>query len=194
MIVNLSATPPQAFFRIVIFGLSVGQMRAQDLEIVLEPAEVAPQPGQGLKNGQRGFFDLEPLEPQDDDLKISIKGIRGDRDNPLLERVGKEAFFLPKAFVLEDGLVIDVFGRDVHQGKIIGSFVRKDVFCGDSVDVFLDVAHEFLLKTVFFLQVVFLDVFFEILQREFGVDRDQAVADLDGGVHFSPLLNLYWSS
>jgi hypothetical protein len=42
--------------------------------------------------------------------------------------------------VLDDGLVVDVFGRDIHQREIEGALVGADVFGGDGVDVLLHVA------------------------------------------------------
>ena len=154
-------------------------MGPQYLEIFPEACQISLKPGEALEDFSCRLFDLKSFEPLHDDLQIGIERVGRDRDHPFFKSCGKDAPLLTQVFILEYGFVVDIFSRNIHQCEVIGALVWKDVFFGYLIYMFFDVGHEFFSEVILFLRVFFACEFLEVFQREFGVDRDNVVTDMD---------------
>jgi hypothetical protein len=125
-------------------------------------------------------LDPQPAQPQDDDPQVGVEGVGRDRHHPPGQRGGGGRILL--AVVPDDDLVVDVLGRDIHEGEVEGALVRQDVLLGDLVDPVLDVAQERAPQRAALVLIGLLEDAPEVLQGELGVDRDDPLADADGRV------------
>ncbi len=158
-------------------------MLAEDVVVVAESPHISLEASQTSLDLSGVLLNPHPLESPDDHLEIAIEGVGGDRDDPPLDGVGKQTL---ACFVSNDGLVVDVLGRDVHQGEVVGPLIRQDVLGRDPVDVLLHGAEELLPRPPGLSLVFDICQATERLERELGIDGNHAVADLDHRIHPFP--------
>jgi len=94
----------------------------------------------------------------------------------------QHALGIPRIFRAQHRLVVHVLCRDVHQGEIIGPFVRTDVLVGDLVDPLLEGARK-RARLAFGLGAGRSEQPLARLERKLGIHGHQAVADPEGRVH-----------
>src|SRR5213592_3169715 len=137
---RLEAAEP--LLRLDVLRLRAADVRADELEVLLEAREVLAELGAVRHHLAGVLLDLEPLEAEEDDQEVCVERGRGDRDDLALERVAERAGLSTEA--VADELVVDGLGGEVHEGELVGALVRADVLVRDRVDVPLDVADELL--------------------------------------------------
>ena len=125
------------------------------------------------------LFDLEGFESGGDGHEVNVKRVGGDGDDFFLSGVGGDIDLV----FGEEGFVIDVFGGDVHEGEIESSLGGEDVFFGDGVDVFFDLAEESEAGFLALGGVLGGEEGLEISKGEFGVDGYGALGEVNESVH-----------
>jgi hypothetical protein len=78
-------------------------------------------------------------EPQKNGMQVRIETIRRDRDDMLLKGRFAKTFSFSNGFVLDEGLIVNILCRDVHESEIAGSFMGKDILIGDGLHMFFHV-------------------------------------------------------
>ena len=95
-----------------------------------------------LQNVASAFLDAHPLEPENDRLQVGIEAVWRDRNDPFIQRIVEKRHLAAEVVILDDRLIVDIFGRHIHQGEIEGALIRADVLRGDGVDMRAHVADE----------------------------------------------------
>ncbi len=177
---QLALEPAQAGGGVVVLVARIGEESPHHVERLAELVEVPAQATEPRLDLLGVALDPQPAQPQHDDPQVGVEGIGRDRHHPPGQRVGGRRVLL--AVVPDDDLVVDVLGRDVHEGEVEGALVREDVLLGDLVDPVLDVAQERAPQRAALVLVGLLEDASEVLQGELRVDRNDALADADGRV------------
>ena len=113
----------------------VPEVLAEEPEVVAEAAEVAAEaaragpspPAPAPRCAARGVRGRSPAgRRRSSSARPGRPSARGRRPRGSARR---------RLVVADDGLVVDVLGRDVHEREVVGALVGQDVLAGDVVDV-----------------------------------------------------------
>src|SRR5215510_1271437 len=132
----------------------------------------------------RALLDLHSPQSQDNGLEIGVEAVGRHRDDALCERVVADALLAAERVVFDDRFVVDIFGGNIHQREIVGSFVGNDIFVRDRIHVLLHVARKLASRATLVLFCRPLDYALEILQGELRVHGNEGPSQHDHGIDF----------
>jgi hypothetical protein len=119
---ELRLKPVESLARVVVLRLRVPEVRADLVEIVGEPLEVALEVGDVRHHLVRVLLDLHAAESQRDHLQVGGECRRRDREDAPLIRVREE-----RARLSACELVVHGLDGDVHEGEVVRPLVGPDV-------------------------------------------------------------------
>src|SRR2546428_11215610 len=128
---QLAAQPLEAALGRPVRLRCVGQVLAPQPEVLLQAIEVAAKTRQQPHHLLGARLDPELAMLGRDRLQVGVEAVGRHRDDLAVEAVGGETGLL----VADDGLVVDVLGRDVHECEVVGALVGEHVLGRDVVDV-----------------------------------------------------------
>ena len=158
-------------------------MFAEDDEIVAKFGKVSLQPAQILNNFFGSVFDAHAFETQDDGLQVGVETIGRYRNHSFTHGILAQ-IALVGGFVLDDRFVVNIFRRNIHESKIVGAFVGKNILSRDGVNMFAHIGRKLSLGPAALVVARRLQQAFEIFQGELRVHRNQRGAQLDHRVDF----------
>ena len=120
------------------------------------------------------FLDLHATQAEGDHLEVGRERRGGDRKHATLVRVRQQ-----RTGLAAGELVVDSLDRDVHEGEVVGPFVRPDVLGRDRIDVLLDVTTELTLGELPLVVRLCLHEPDVVVQRELRVDRNRPIGPHD---------------
>ena len=153
-------------------------MRADEIEVLAELAEVLLQRGAVPHDLLSPLLDLHALEAEHDHLQVGGERRRGDGEHALPVRVREQG-----AGLAGDELVVDRLRREVHEREVERAALGPDVLRRDRVDVALHVAGERLLVELALGLVAGCGHALEVVERELRVHGQQQACRADDGVH-----------
>src|SRR2546426_801298 len=172
---QLAAQPLEAALGRPVRLRCVGQVLAPQPEVLLQAIEVAAKTRQQPHHLLGARLDPDPAQPERDRLQVGVEAVGRHRDDLAVEAVGGETGLL----VADDGLVVDVLGRDVHEREVVGALVGEHVLGRDVVDVPPYPGSERPARARALVVVRGLEQTPEVLERELGVDGDEPAAQAD---------------
>src|SRR5262249_31107632 len=117
---------------LVVLVPGIGQVLADHIEGIPELIDVAADTSETALDLPRVLLDLKTAQAEHDHLQIGIEAVGRDRNDVPADGV-RGGRVLLDVLVLHDDLVIDVLGRNVHQGEVEGALVGQDVALGDLI-------------------------------------------------------------
>src|SRR6185436_667337 len=149
-----------------------------------EGGQITTQRRQSRQNTARPLLDSQSPQTQVQGGQVEGEGIRGNGEDAQGEDLVPEILGPRSTFATREGLVVDVLLRDVHQGQVQGPFGGPNVLAGDGAAVAPDVLQECPAGPPGLLLSLTGKDALEVLQRELGVDRNQAAGESNDRIDF----------
>src|SRR5882724_11206136 len=159
--------PAQLAFACIVAACGVLQMRAQLAVHVFKPFQLDLQRLDLAQDGLGALAHAHSVHAQHDGLLIGVKRGGRDRLHALLRTIGVEVVAV---LVADDGLVVDVLRRNIHQSERQRAFRWPDVFAGDLIDALADVFQELASRDLSVGVILSVKGTAEVLQRKLRVD------------------------
>ena len=158
------------------------EVSTYEAEVLFKPRYESSYAFELLNNMFSVLADFQAIKSEQDDHKIGIEGVGGNGYNFLFKGVSLYRFVFDGAFISNGEFVIDIFSGDVHESVIDCIFFGADVFIGDVVDMFFNIAEEVFSQSFDFGVVLRAKHGLEAFEGEFGIDGDVKVGEVNHGV------------
>src|SRR5207245_2641888 len=118
--------PPRLLLALLELLERVPEVRADLLKRHPAGVELLPQGTQVVLDLPGPLLELHPLQTVQDEQQVREERVGGNGDHFAGHRVSQDALPVLRILGTQDGFVVDVLGRDVHQREFVGPLARAD--------------------------------------------------------------------